>query len=408
VLVEPLIPLASPIWFHSQLRSGSDTDLNVLTSFLYFESMICHYSDLNRTILWAMVIRNSSLVILLMVGIANHPSCGFGQIFWVPYKILYLMSHSLMNLHCHHPTTAFMAIYYSGDQIVHSESMVISAQYISRFGRMLARSRGNLSIQCMETKTKDSAAYSRHSPGVLLPLFHCAFPLCVLVRFMVWQLYCWVYIGALLLCATPPSLPPCLPCWKLSPLMSNLSPRAPLSFDSDSNGSSSELQNDGSISHHFAQPLGTTVLAGSGPNHSAQPTEPIRPTFSDTLKFGVGSYGSGSQPTVESKPGLQPRPSEFVGVFLKGGSSHQLPPQSLSGTPLPNHSVSNSLETFVSCCLLGKVWGESVPLPAIIHRTKNNWKFVKGQLEYVDLGNDWILLRFANCQDKLMVYNERP
>ena len=144
------------------------------------------------------------------------------------------------------------------------------------------------------------------------------------------------------------------------------------------------------------------MLDGIGPDHSAQPTEPFRSTFSDTLKFGLGSYGSGSQPTVESKPGVQPRPSESTRVFLEGGTSHQNSQQPLLENPVLGKSLTSSLEDFVSCCLLGKIWGKSVPLPIIIHRTKNDWKFVKGQLEYVDLGNDWILIRFANCQDKAL------
>ena len=106
--------------------------------------------------------------------------------------------------------------------------------------------------------------------------------------------------------STQPSLLLCFPCSTSPLLISELSPRSPLSLDSDSNGSSSNLQNDVPIRHHFAQSPGIAVLDGIGPNHSAQPTEPLRSTFSDTLKFGLGSYGSGSQPTVESKPGFQP------------------------------------------------------------------------------------------------------
>ena len=49
-----------------------------------------------------------------------------------------------------------------------------------------------------------------------------------------------------------------------------------------------------------------------------------------------------------------------------------------------------------------------MPLPAIIHHTHNDWKFIKGQVDYVDLSNEWILLRFANSQDKTLVYDQRP
>jgi len=58
--------------------------------------------------------------------------------------------------------------------------------------------------------------------------------------------------------------------------------------------------------------------------------------------------------------------------------------------------------------LLGKIWGENIPLAAIMHRTRNEWKFIKGQIKFVDLGNEWTLLRFANAQDRGLVYDQRP
>jgi len=57
---------------------------------------------------------------------------------------------------------------------------------------------------------------------------------------------------------------------------------------------------------------------------------------------------------------------------------------------------------------LGKFGGEFVPLLALIHQTCNNLKFIKGQVDYIDLGNDQILLRFANSQEKFLVYDKRP
>jgi len=61
-----------------------------------------------------------------------------------------------------------------------------------------------------------------------------------------------------------------------------------------------------------------------------------------------------------------------------------------------------------ACYLSEKIWGESVPLPAIIHRTQNDWKFIKGQVDYADLDNEWVLLWFANCHDRLLVYDQQP
>ena len=55
-----------------------------------------------------------------------------------------------------------------------------------------------------------------------------------------------------------------------------------------------------------------------------------------------------------------------------------------------------------------RIWGEPIPLPAINHRTQNDWKFVKGHIEYVEMGHHWVLLRFANAQDEMLVFDKRP
>ena len=47
-------------------------------------------------------------------------------------------------------------------------------------------------------------------------------------------------------------------------------------------------------------------------------------------------------------------------------------------------------------------------MAAIIHRTRNEWKFTRGQIDYVELGNDWVLIRFANNQDRDLVLEQRP
>ena len=91
-----------------------------------------------------------------------------------------------------------------------------------------------------------------------------------------------------------------------------------------------------------------------------------------------------------------------------GESSNPNPQPPLPSSPIPTRNLSNSIDEFTACCLLGKIWGESVPLPVMIHRTRNDWRFIKGQVDYVDLGNDWIFIRFANSEDKGLVFDQRP
>jgi len=68
------------------------------------------------------------------------------------------------------------------------------------------------------------------------------------------------------------------------------------------------------------------------------------------------------------------------------------PPVSAPSDPhTPSHSTSMH-----SLCLLGKPWGEPIPLSIVISKTRKDWGFAKGQIDYLDLGNGWILFQFAN------------
>jgi len=69
--------------------------------------------------------------------------------------------------------------------------------------------------------------------------------------------------------------------------------------------------------------------------------------------------------------------------------------------PLPESSkISRTMEDLMAFCLLAKLWGKSLTIPLIISKTKLDWKHVKGPVEYIELGNGWVLLRFATMVDK--------
>jgi len=88
--------------------------------------------------------------------------------------------------------------------------------------------------------------------------------------------------------------------------MSELSPRSPLSISSTSNGSSDNMQDHDSSVDFIAQPPNPPFLDGVRSNHHAQPSESPRPTFTDGLKFGLGSHGGCLNPTFEPKLSTQP------------------------------------------------------------------------------------------------------
>ena len=59
-------------------------------------------------------------------------------------------------------------------------------------------------------------------------------------------------------------------------------------------------------------------------------------------------------------------------------------------------------------CLLGKPWGESIPLSIVMSKTRKDWGFIKGQVDYLDLGNGWTMFQFSNLQDLTLVWEGRP
>jgi len=52
--------------------------------------------------------------------------------------------------------------------------------------------------------------------------------------------------------------------------------------------------------------------------------------------------------------------------------------------------------------------GEILPLTLIIAKTKLDWKHVKGVVEYIELGNGWVLLKFASVFYKDYVWCNHP
>ena len=89
-------------------------------------------------------------------------------------------------------------------------------------------------------------------------------------------------------------------------------------------------------------------------------------------------------------------------------------------TPAPENTFSNQpsldelpqvqldIEELSNTCQIFKMLGEPLDLCTIISRTKADWKMVRGDVEYLELGNQWILLRLTNTADRSLVWDERP
>ncbi|KAJ8441162.1 hypothetical protein Cgig2_024891 [Carnegiea gigantea] len=150
-------------------------------------------------------------------------------------------------------------------------------------------------------------------------------------------------------------------------------------------------------SNSSTKPLSITNTE-NGDNENLNQISSVSDTSKSQTPYPVG--GSRSENT--SYP---PLPSSAPHSYSKIGNSSSLdlkaneppcfgPPAS----PPVEH-----MEKLIALCLSGKVWREYVPLPAIINKTKADWKFIRGQVSYVDLENNWISFEFANLESKEMV-----
>lgn len=53
----------------------------------------------------------------------------------------------------------------------------------------------------------------------------------------------------------------------------------------------------------------------------------------------------------------------------------------------PPPHVQGSMDELIALYWLAKLWGEILPLALIISKTKLDWKHIKGQVEFIELGN---------------------
>ncbi|KAL2896128.1 hypothetical protein RDABS01_037912 [Bienertia sinuspersici] len=118
-------------------------------------------------------------------------------------------------------------------------------------------------------------------------------------------------------------------------------------------------------------------------------------------------------PSLGGHDQASPAPTQDVGSGPPPSSSH--PPGSISTGDYPLHSpmpyVSETMTVTASpdpdfihlitqSCLVGKAFGDP-PLKYIIEgRLTRQWKYLKGEVTFVPMGNFWFLIEFANKEDR--------
>lgn len=64
-------------------------------------------------------------------------------------------------------------------------------------------------------------------------------------------------------------------------------------------------------------------------------------------------------------------------------------------------------DRFENLYLIGKMLGDSIPLKTIMVKTKSDW-VPRGEIKYVDMGNGFMLIKFANEMDCNHVFFYQP
>lgn len=134
-----------------------------------------------------------------------------------------------------------------------------------------------------------------------------------------------------------------------------------------------------------------TELDGSSHHNPSSKDMETTPTFSWVVKLGMGSLGGHSLPRTRLEHHVYPIESHLESKN-KVISSGVTPPD----FDLPTMR------------LFGKICGDSIPFHLIRIKTKCDWTQVKGQIDYVDMGNGWILFKFTTVPGREYVWLNQP
>ena len=86
-----------------------------------------------------------------------------------------------------------------------------------------------------------------------------------------------------------------------------------------------------------------------------------------------------------------------------------IPPTFPKANVLDNlRQVQNDIIERSNSFLFGKMLSAPLDLGTITARTKADWKIITCEVDYLEMGNGWILHCFANPQDLSLVWKERP
>jgi len=206
----------------------------------------------------------------------------------------------------------------------------------------------------------------------------------------------WISINASTICSQ--NYHTCLLISLSTPLLliTNLSPTS-LSL-SNSSDEGVDYQDNVPTFDHPTQPRDPPLLDGIRPHSNSQPDSTRHIAYADALKFGLGGNGNSQVPPSELKPYTKLPRNNSTRLLPIGQTSHQIT-QTKSDPLMPHlppHPPLIHMEELLTCCLLGKIWGEPLTSPAIIHKTKKDWYFVKGHLTILMLGTTGLCLGLKN------------
>lgn len=127
-----------------------------------------------------------------------------------------------------------------------------------------------------------------------------------------------------------------------------------------------QLPNDGSS----ARSQLPSDMDESTPYHPRCKSKEALPTFSRVIKLGMGSVSSDSVSRARAERAIHSAPGNMESTYMVN----------------PTELIPSDFD-LSTMSIFRKIWGDPIPFHLIRVKTKKDWTQVKGQVDYMDMGN---------------------
>ncbi|KAJ8433096.1 hypothetical protein Cgig2_020592 [Carnegiea gigantea] len=120
-----------------------------------------------------------------------------------------------------------------------------------------------------------------------------------------------------------------------------------------------------------SKPSGLHTVGGGRGDNPRSLLQKMEPSYAQAMKFSSPDP-RGASPSLSS-------PDHVTYPQLGNPQSPDLCAQESPCFGPPASPPVEHMEELMALCLLGKIWGDYVPLPAIINKTRADWRFLSSQ-----------------------------